>query len=296
MDIDVDHYSILGLPTGEDGAKLTEKEISKAYKVKALELHPDKNRDDPKAHDKFQRLKSSYEILKDEKARKLFDDLLKVKLEQQRRHSERDAKKRKMVSDLEEGERAAFAPDPAAREREKEERILKEFKEQVARVRAMHANKGKTTASVPKTEMEGVGKESANTGEELVDKKRILKVSWLKVGEGYTAERLRELFSKFGDVEDVVMKKKRGSALVVMASRDAAVAATGTVSGDLSNPLQVLPYLPATAAEVPTVQRPAEAERINLVGAGYKAFEDSVLEKLRKAAEQQKKENLQASL
>lgn len=224
MDIDVDHYSILGLPTGEEGAKLTEKEISKAYKVKALELHPDKNRDDPKAHDKFQRVKSSYEILKDEKARKLFDDLLKVKQEQQRRHSERDAKKRRMVSDLEERERAAFAPDPDAREREKEERILKELKEQVARVRAMHANKGKNAASVSKTEMGGVGKESADTGgQSAVDKKRILKVSWEKVGEGYTAERLRELFSKFGDVEDVVIKKKRGSALVVMASEDAAV-------------------------------------------------------------------------
>lgn len=79
MDLDVDHYAILGLPSGEEGAKLTEKEISKGYKVKALELHPDKRRDDPYAHENFQRLKTSYEILKDEKARKLFDDLLKVK-------------------------------------------------------------------------------------------------------------------------------------------------------------------------------------------------------------------------
>ncbi|XP_062081551.1 uncharacterized protein LOC133787740 [Humulus lupulus] len=289
MDVDVDHYSILGLPTGEDGAKLTEKEISKAYKVKALELHPDKNRDDPKAHDKFQRVKSSYEILKDEKARKLFDDLLKVKQEQQRRHSERDAKRRRMVSDLEERERSAFAPDLAAGQRGKEESILKELKEQVARIREMHKNKGKTTASVSKTDMRGVSEETANTGGVFLDKKKILKVSWEKFGEGYTAERLRELFSKFGEVEDVVMKKKRGSALVVMASEDAAVAATGTVSGDLSNPLLVLPYQPATPAQIPTVQKPAEAERLNhLVGAGFQAFENSVLEKLRKAAEKQK--------
>ena len=225
MDIDIDHYGILGLPSGEEGAKLTEKEISKAYKAKALELHPDKNRDDPKAHDKFQRLKSSYEILKDEKARKLFDDLLKVKQEQQRRHSERDAKRKKMVSDLEERERSAFAPDPVMREREKEERILKELNEQIARVRAMHANKGKTAASESKNDKGGIGKESANSsgGGVLVDKKRILKVSWLPVGEGYTAERLREIFSKFGDVEDVVMKKKKGSALILMATKDSAV-------------------------------------------------------------------------
>ncbi|TXG64927.1 hypothetical protein EZV62_011921 [Acer yangbiense] len=43
MDVDVNHYDVLGLPSG---AKLTEKEISKAYKLKALELHPDKRLDD----------------------------------------------------------------------------------------------------------------------------------------------------------------------------------------------------------------------------------------------------------
>ncbi|KAM6559257.1 hypothetical protein CsatA_028496 [Cannabis sativa] len=31
MDVDIDHYTILGLPTGQDGAKLTEKKISKVY-------------------------------------------------------------------------------------------------------------------------------------------------------------------------------------------------------------------------------------------------------------------------
>lgn len=220
----MDHYSVLGLPSGEEGAKLTEKEISKAYRIKALELHPDKRPDDPNAHENFQRLKTSYEILKDEKARKLFDDLLKVKREQQRRHSERDVRKRKMVSDLEERERAAFAPDPAAIEREEEERIAKKLKEEIVRIRAMHANKGAAAASVPKTENGKVGKESESTGAVKLDKERILKVSWEKVGEGYTAERLREEFSRFGDVEDVVIKnKKRGSALVVMANKDAAV-------------------------------------------------------------------------
>ncbi|KAF3457754.1 hypothetical protein FNV43_RR02413 [Rhamnella rubrinervis] len=78
MDMDVDHYSVLGLPSGEEGAELTEIEISRAYKAKALELHPDKRPHDPDAHSNFQKLKSSYDILKDEKARKLFDHLLKI--------------------------------------------------------------------------------------------------------------------------------------------------------------------------------------------------------------------------
>ena len=55
------------------------------------------------------------------------------------------------------------------------------------------------------------------------------------------------------------------------------------MSGDLSNPLRVLPYEPIAAAEVPPVQTAAEAERLDhLVGTGYQAYEDSILEKLRK--------------
>ncbi|KAH0758949.1 hypothetical protein KY290_022442 [Solanum tuberosum] len=74
MDItEVDHYVVLDLPSGEQGAKLSQQEISKAYRKKALELHPDKRPDDPNAHENFRKLKTSYDFLKDEKNRKLFD-------------------------------------------------------------------------------------------------------------------------------------------------------------------------------------------------------------------------------
>ncbi|KAK9944202.1 hypothetical protein M0R45_009780 [Rubus argutus] len=290
MDMNEDHYQVLGLPSGEEGAKLTEKEISKAYRVKALVLHPDKRPDDPDAHANFQRLKSSYEILKDEKARKLFDDLLRVKRQQQRRHLERDAKRQKMVSDLEARERAAFAPDPAAKDREEEERISRKLKEEIARIRAMHANKGEPSASVRKKENGEVGKGSVGGAEMGVNKEKVLKVSWEKVGEGYTAERLRNLFSKFGEVEDVLIKsKKKGSALVVMATKDAAVASTRTMTGDLSNPLLVKPLQPVVAAVAPTAQKSNEPDRLNnLVGAGYQSFEDAVLRKLAQAGQKQK--------
>ncbi|CAA3021600.1 dnaJ homolog subfamily C member 17-like [Olea europaea subsp. europaea] len=86
----------------------SEKEITKAYRLKALELHPDKRPDDPNAHDDFQKLTTSYAVLKDEKARKLFDDLLRVKREKFQRQSQQDSKHRKMMSDLGERERYAF--------------------------------------------------------------------------------------------------------------------------------------------------------------------------------------------
>lgn len=224
MDVDIDHYKVLGLPSGEEGAKLSEKDISKAYKLKALELHPDKRPDDPDAHDNFQKLKSSYEILKDEKARKLFDDLLKIKREKEQRLVQQDGRKRKMRSDLEERERAAFAPDPTVKARQEEEMIARQLKEEIARIKRAHTSKGApaASASVKETKQSGSGAGVARAG---LDKEKMLKVSWEKVGEDYTAERLKKIFSEFGQVEDVVIKssKKKGSALVVMSTKDAAV-------------------------------------------------------------------------
>lgn len=296
MDIEIDHYVVLGLPTGEEGARLSEKEISKAYRSKALELHPDKRPDDPNAHANFQKLKTSYEILKDEKARKLFDDLLRVRKEKIQRQSQRDTKRRKMMSDLEERERTAFAVDPELQAREEEQRIARKLKDEIARIRSMFTNRASSATPTPTPQKDTSKSPQRSTGDggNTVDKGKVLKVSWEKVGEDYSAHRLREIFHEFGEVEDVVIKssKKKGSALVVMASHDAAVAATGNVLGSLSNPLLVLPLKPAQTTPIfPCAQdgaEPDEPKLNNLVGAGYQAFEDSVLEKLRKAAQKQK--------
>ena len=60
-----------------------------------------------------------------------------------------------------------------------------------------------------------------------MEKERVLKVSWDRAMGDYGALRLREIFGRFGEVEDVVIRskgsKKKGSAVVVMSSKDAAV-------------------------------------------------------------------------
>ncbi|CAI9116540.1 OLC1v1017716C1 [Oldenlandia corymbosa var. corymbosa] len=300
--VDVDHYVVLGLPSGEEGAKLSDKEIGKAYRSKALELHPDKRLDYPDAKANFVRLKESYEILKDAKARKLFDDLMRVRREKFRLQSLQSAKRRKLMSELEERERsAAFAVEPQA------ERITRKFKEEVAKIRAMFCNKTAPSASPTHPNKEKKSRRSkGNTEEEgsisSADKEKMVKVSWEEFGtDDYSAQRLREIFGEFGKVEDVAIlssnddKKKKCSALVVMASKDAAVAATSTVLGDLSNPLFVSLLYPAEASEFHPfsgVQRNVEPEEPPLskfVGAGFQAFEDLVLGnmKKKKAAEEQ---------
>ncbi|KAL2521227.1 DNAJ heat shock N-terminal domain-containing protein [Forsythia ovata] len=290
-----DHYAVLGLPSGEEGAKLSEKEITKAYRLKALELHPDKRPDDPNAHSNFQKLTTSYAILKDEIARKLFDDLLRVKHEKFQRQAQSDSKRRKMMSDLEERERHAFAPDPSSRAREEEERIARKLKEEIARIRAMHSNKGSATTTHPSKKDTAAMEKNINNGggSSGLDKEKVLKVSWEKTREDYIAQRLRQIFEEFGVVEDVVIKssKKKGSALVVMGSKDAAVAAIGNVLGDLSNPLLVLPLQSVSSPVSFGVEENIESDGPklgNLVGAGYQAFEESVLDKLKKAAKRQR--------
>ncbi|XP_057511882.1 uncharacterized protein LOC130794012 [Actinidia eriantha] len=298
MDGQVDHYIILGLPSGAEGAQISEKEITKAYRKKALELHPDKRPDDRNAHSDILQLNASYEILKDEKARKLFDDLLRIRREKVHRRSQHDSKRQRMMSDLEKREQAAFAPDPAAKAQEEEQIISMKLKEEIARIRAMQANKVASATPTQRKEATVGGWESSmDGGGSGLDKEKVLKVSWEKIGDDYSAQRLRELFEKFGKVEDVVIKSskktlKRGSALVVMASKDAAVAATGTVCGDLTNPLLVLPLQPAVATAFTRPHEHVEPDGPklnNLVGAGYQSFEASVLKKMmQKAAEKQK--------
>ncbi|KAK2665630.1 hypothetical protein Ddye_004204 [Dipteronia dyeriana] len=193
------------------------------------------------------------------------------------------------MSDLEERERAAFAPDPSVKAREEEERKLKEYVQQCLQTRnrlAQSLLRDTKQSGGERRETKQIGGCGAG-----LDKDKVLKVSWEKVGEDYTAERLRELFSEFGVVSDVDIKsfKKKGSALVVMATKDAAVAATGSVCGSLSNPRLVLPIQLAVATEFPSAQRSAETNHINnLVGPSYQACEDSVLQKIPMAAKRKK--------
>lgn len=63
-----DPYQVLGVARGASDA-----EIKKAFRRRAKELHPDRNREDPKAQDKFAELNTAYEILGDEAKRKQFD-------------------------------------------------------------------------------------------------------------------------------------------------------------------------------------------------------------------------------
>jgi DnaJ-class molecular chaperone len=63
-----DPYEVLGVAKGADAAA-----VKSAFRKQAKKLHPDANRQDPKAATKFAELNAAYEILGDEDKRKAFD-------------------------------------------------------------------------------------------------------------------------------------------------------------------------------------------------------------------------------
>lgn len=63
-----DPYQILGVARGA-----SEADIKKAYRKLAKELHPDRNKDNPKASERFSRVTNAYDLLSDRDKRARFD-------------------------------------------------------------------------------------------------------------------------------------------------------------------------------------------------------------------------------
>lgn len=68
MVVDTTYYDLLGITPDA-----TEVAIKKAYRKQAIIHHPDKNPDDPKAHERFQEISEAYQVLSDKDLRKRYD-------------------------------------------------------------------------------------------------------------------------------------------------------------------------------------------------------------------------------
>ncbi|KAJ7461742.1 DnaJ domain-containing protein [Mycena galericulata] len=98
---EVNPYELLELKI-----ECTEQEIRTAYRQTSRKVHPDRNRNDPDAARKFHVLTQSYELLLDPLRRLALDAKLRVKAARDERFKGYDNKRKNMVTELEERERA----------------------------------------------------------------------------------------------------------------------------------------------------------------------------------------------
>jgi molecular chaperone DnaJ len=63
-----DYYDVLGV-----GKSASEEELKKAYRKKAMELHPDRNQHDPRCETRFKEVNEAYDVLKDKQKKAAYD-------------------------------------------------------------------------------------------------------------------------------------------------------------------------------------------------------------------------------
>ena len=213
-------YLILGVSIDS-----TQKELRKAYLSKAIELHPDRNKDDVNAGAKFIELFNAYEILKDEELRKKHDSALNAILEKQKKLGQEDENRKLMRKKLEENEKLAadrFNKVPT----QSEDSLAKvKLAQEVENLRKLFRSKPANAKLNPYDEdllkqadlytQETIRVEpSAPTFNQAKHLVPTLSVTWH--GKGPTDDDLRSFFKPFGSINNIEMSTF--SALVQFAS------------------------------------------------------------------------------
>ena len=201
----VNYYDILGL-----SIESTEKEILKAYKKKALQCHPDKNPDNPKAVDLFLGISEALKVLTDPQAKSAFDKVLKAKEAAKLRTKAYDDKRKKFKDDLERRETAA------QEDQQKDDMNAERLAAEIKRLREQGSKLLKEQQELIERQLRE--ERMKQTEEESVTPK--IKVKWKCSRQdhqngGYNDEVLKRIFSKYGAVEAVLLsRKKNGMAII----------------------------------------------------------------------------------
>ena len=272
---DLDLYLLLGV---SPDAQINE--IKKSYRKKALKCHPDKNPDNPKAAELFHQLSEALAVLTDESARKAYDNVLKARKAAEIRNRQLDEKRKKLKDNLEAREAAArkeqedsFLNRQTSQEAfEKEiERLRKEgqkqLEEEQERIRQLIEKEGKTESNVV-----------ADSGPCK------LKVKWKK--DGYDESDLKRIFSKYGEVENVVLMAEKRVGLVEMKTQSSALTASKIETGFSDNRLKIK----VLGAQETPAQQNRVATGFVMEPNEFNDYESLVMRQMRQAEERKRLE------
>ncbi|KAJ2392117.1 hypothetical protein H4S02_000958 [Coemansia sp. RSA 2611] len=227
MDSELDVYALL-----EISADAGEKEVTRAYRAKALQHHPDKNRDNPDAARIFHDIKAAYDLLLDAPRRAAYDERRRAQLAKRQRQSALSGQRKRMKSQLERDEQAARNrhAEQAARDQHMRAEAAR-FRDEAARDagrrdRQMREHVRRADAERAQEAAEAA---AASEADEL---DRSVRVRW-DPELSHSRESLARVFSCFGELEEVVVApvsdaaRRRGhsqpaSALLVFRSLAAA--------------------------------------------------------------------------
>lgn len=274
---DVNFYEILGVQIDAD-----ENTIRKAYRKKALECHPDKNPDNPRAAELFHELSKALEILTDKAARTAYDNVWKAKKAAELRNKQLDSKRQKLKADLEKREREsqnnAYPSHMYFSEQKSSEDVLQEQIERLRREgsRLLEEEQALLREQLKRSLAEHAEKQIKN------DAAYRLKLRWKAekkdtLNGGYNNENLTTFLKKYGDIVALVMSKKCGSALVEYKTLEAAEMALAYEKGLVENPLS-FEWI---------IQPPDSAKKEKSTSTSTD-YEDLVMRKLRQAEERKR--------
>ncbi|KAJ8720255.1 hypothetical protein PYW07_012298 [Mythimna separata] len=270
---DVDLYAVLDVPI-----TATESEIKKAYRKKALKCHPDKNPDDPKAAETFHALSQALEILCDVSARAAYDKVLRAKAAAKLRHQELDSKRQKLKEDLERREREA----------ESGSSNLTDAQKLAAEIERLQREGNRLLIEEQQRMKEEIRKTMNMMSQPVWDSSlNRIKIKWKadkndSSNGGYDENTLRRFLKKYGDIVALIVSpKKKGSALVEFANKEASELALELEKGLPENPLEL-----KWVNERPVLTTKKEATGPSVIS--DRDYESLVLTKMRQAAERQK--------
>ena len=227
----IDFYELLGL-----GYEFSQKELDRSWRKTALKYHPDKCGPDEEAKKKFHLAQIGYDLLSDPSTKATYDNARTARLQKQRQNELFEGRRRQMKEDLEAGERGVkrrrveevdeeeklereirrLAEDGKRRRKEREEALRRDMQESTEQ---KEVSKDAHQAGA----LNGHANPNENPGVTENDRTVKIRISKKKDNGTLTEDRLRILFSEFGDIETVdilpsSMEKKRKTATVLFAS------------------------------------------------------------------------------